>query len=182
MKLQKEGRLTLTPDNLSVYLHDGKGTKDDVRVKNVVIDVLPKRPDSLSRDDWNTILSNDKTPPEFIEAIVSRDAHILDNRYFVSFFAVDEDSGIAYYEIKEGDRDFVRAESPYPLQDQSSKSIVQIKAVDKAGNESAVTPYLAPSPHTPFYRTILFWIAVILLLVFVGVASLLANKKVRNGN
>jgi len=170
LKLQKAGQITLAPDNFSVYLNDGKGTKDGVRVKNLVIDVLPKKLDSRSVDDWNDVTSNDKTPPEFIEAITSQDLHLFDNQYFVSFFATDKDSGIAYYEIKEGDFDFVRAESPHLLQDQSLKSVIQIKAVDKAGNESIVTPELAPVPITGIpYKTYLIWIfvtLVILVLIF----------------
>src|SRR3989344_101511 len=150
LQLQKAGQITLAPDNFSVYLNDGKGTKDGVRVKNLVIDVLPKKIDSRPRDDWNDITLNDKTSPEFIESIISRDSYIFDNQYFVSFFAVDKDSGIAYYEIKEGDHDFVRAESPYLLQDQSLKSIVQTKAVDKAGNESIAEAEIAVLP-APFY-------------------------------
>ena len=166
LKLQKVGQITMTPNNFSIYLHDGKGTKDEVSVKNLVIDVLPKKFDSRSRDDWNTITSNDKTPPEFVEAIISRDSYVFNNQYFVSFFAVDKNSGIAYYEIKEGDRDFIRAESPYLLRDQSFKSTVQIKAVDKAGNENIVTPELVsvPIPGIP-YKTYLIWIFVTLMIL-----------------
>jgi hypothetical protein len=166
LKLQKAGRITLTPDNFSVYLNDGKGTKDKVGVKNLVIDVLPKKPDSRSRDDWNNVTLNDKTPPEFIEAIISRDSYVFDNRYFVSFFAVDNDSGIAYYEIKEGERDFVRAESPFALRDQKLKGSVQVKAVDKAGNESITKAEIAVLP-APFYKNILFWIIVILAILVI---------------
>ncbi len=163
LKLQKVGQITLAPNNFSVYLNDGKGTKDGVNVKNLVIDVLPKKPDYKSVDDLSSLTSNDKTPPEFIEAIISHDSYVFDNQYFVSFFAVDKDSGIAYYEIKEGDHDFVRAESPYVLQDQSLKSIVQIKAVDKAGNESIVTPEIAALPGA-LYKTYLTWIIIGLVI------------------
>ena len=166
LKLQKVGQITLAPNNFSVYLNDGKGTKDGVNVKNLVIDVLPKKPDYKSVDDLSSLTSNDKTPPEFIEAIISHDSYVFDNQYFVSFFAVDKDSGIAYYEIKEGDRDFVRTESPYLLQDQSLKSIVQIKAVDKAGNESITKAEIAVPP-APFYKNILFWIITLLIAVLI---------------
>ncbi|MBI2046242.1 MAG: hypothetical protein HYT28_02385 [Parcubacteria group bacterium] len=166
LKLEKEGPITLTPSDFSVYLHDGKGTKDDVHAKQLAINVLPKKPDSQPVDDWNNVISNDKTPPEFIEAIIDRDPYIFDNQYFVSFFAVDKDAGVAYYEIKENDLDFVHAESPHLLQDQSLKSVVQIKAVDKAGNEIFVTPKLAPVPITGIpYKTYLVWVLVILVIL-----------------
>ena len=177
LKLQEVGQITLAPNNFSVYLNDGKGTKDEISVKNLVIDVLPKKPDSQSVDDWSSLTSNDKTPPEFIEAIISKDRNAFDGKYFVSFFATDNDSGIAYYEIKEGDRDFVRALSPYLLYDQSLKSIVQIKAVDWAGNESIVTPESAPVPIPRIpYKTYLIWIFV---LIIVLVAIFMLYRKIK---
>src|SRR3989338_326682 len=179
LKLQKAGQITLTPDNFSVYLNDGKGTKDEVSVKKLVIDVLPKKSDSQSVDDWSSLTSNDKTPPEFIEAIISHDSYVFDNQYFVSFFATDKDSGIAYYEIKEGDRDFVRDESPYLIRDQSLKSIVQIKAVDKAGNESITKAKITVLP-APFYKNILFWIITLLIAVLIFYVLRLILKRRKN--
>jgi len=179
LRLQKVGQITLTPDNLSAYLHDGKGTKDKVSVKNLVMDVLPEKFDSRPRDDWNNLTSNDKTPPEFIEAIISHDSYVFNNQYFVSFFATDKDSGIAYYEIKEGDRDFVRAESPYLIRDQSLKSIVQIKAVDKAGNESITKAKITVLP-APFYKNILFWIITLLIAVLIFYVLRLILKRRKN--
>lgn len=165
LKLQKIGQIALSPNNIGVYLNDGKGTKDEVRVKNLVIDILPKKSDSQSVDDWSSVIANDTTLPDFIEAILSRDPYLFDNQYFVSFFAADKGSGVAYYEIKEGGLDFVRAESPYLLQDQSLKGIIQIKAVDKAGNESAITPELAPAPVPGIpYRTYLIWALIALAI------------------
>jgi hypothetical protein len=182
LKLQKAGQITLTPNDINVYLNDGKGAKDKVSVKDLIINVLPKKSDSQIRDDWNNLISNDKTPPKFVEAIISRDSYVFDNQYFASFFAVDENSGIAYYEIKEGNRDFVRAESPYILQDQSLKSIIQIKAVDKAKNESIATPELAPAPIKGIpYKTYFVWIliAFVILAVIFWLWRYLLNKKSR---
>lgn len=161
LKLQETGQIALSPNAIGVYLHDGKGTKDEVRVKDLLIDVLPKKSDAQSVDDWGSVIANDTTPPEFIEAIISRDPYLFDNQYFVSFFATDKGSGVAYYEVREGELDLVQTESPYLLQDQSLKGIVQIKAVDKAGNESTITPESAPAP---FYKNALFWVIIALLL------------------
>jgi len=119
------------------------------------------------KNEWRDLIEKDETLPEFVEAIVSRDSRLFDNQYFMSFFAIDKDSGIAYYEIKEGDRNFIRAESPYLLQDQSLKEIIKIKAVDKAGGESIISPKLALAPEVP-YKTYLIWGLIVLAgLVFV---------------
>jgi len=176
LKLQKAGRIALTPNNFSVYLNDGKGTKDEVRVTSLVIDVLPLKLDSRPRDDWDNLISDDTVPPEFIEAVVSRDSYVFDNQYFVSFFAVDDISGIAYYEIKEGGRDFIRAESPYLLQDQSLKSIIHIKAVDKAGNETVISPDLSIPSEIPKVE----YLIITLILIGVVLGAIIMRRYVLN--
>lgn len=157
-------------DGFSVFLNDGQGTQVNPWLRPLSLNISKKQAETPAKDEWQSLVEKDKTPPGFVEAIISRDSHLFDNQYFVSFFATDKDSGIAYYEIKEGELDFVRAESPYLLQDQSLKGIVQIKVVDKAGNESAITPELAPvpAPEIP-YRTYLIWgliMLAVLALVF----------------
>lgn len=155
-------------DGFSVFLNDGQGTQINPWLRPLSLNVLKRPTEIPAKDEWQGLVEKDKTSPEFIEAIINRDPYLFDNQYFVSFFATDKDSGISYYEVKEGKLDFVRAESPYLLQDQLLKGIVQIKAVDKAGNESTITPKLAPTPEIP-YRTYLIWgliMLAILALVF----------------
>lgn len=166
LELQKVGHITLAPKNLSVYLNDGKGTKDEVGVKDLIINVLPKKSDAQSADDWSTIISNDKTAPESFEITLGKDPSIFDNQYFISFFTTDAESGVAYYEVQEGKRDFVRAESPYLLKDQPLQYLIKVKAVDKAGNER-IEELMPPAPTAPFYKNILFWIAVFIIIIIV---------------
>ena len=154
-------------DGFSVFLNDGQGTGINPWLRPLSLNISKRPTEIPAKDEWQFLIEKDKTPPDFIEAIINRDSHLFDNQYFVSFFATDKDSGISYYEVKEGELDFVRAESPHILQDQSLKEIVQIKAVDKAGNETAITPELAPAPEIP-YRTYLIWGLIILaVLTFV---------------
>jgi hypothetical protein len=159
LKLKEAGQLTLSPSNIGVYLHDGKGTKDEVAVKDLVVNVLPKNLDVPSTDDWSAVLSNDKTAPESFEITPGKDPSIFDNRYFISFFATDAESGVAYYEVQEGESGLVRTESPYVLRDQSLKNLIRVTAVDKAGNERT-EEWMPPAPTVPFYKNIPFWIIV----------------------
>ena len=110
------------------------------------------------------MLEKDKTPPESFEITLGKDPSLFDNRYFIGFFTTDAESGVAYYEVQEGERDFVRAESPYVLQDQSIKNIIKAKAFDKAGNERTVE-WMPPAPTVPFYQHILFWVVVLLIAI-----------------
>ena len=151
-------------DGFLVFLHDGKGTQINPWLRPLSLNILTRSPEIPVKDEWQDLLEKDKTPPEFIEAIISSDPHIFDNQYFVSFFAIDKESGVSYFEIKEGERDFIRAESPYLLQDQSLKSVIQIKAIDKAGNERITEAEIAV-PTAPFYKNVLFWIAGFLIII-----------------
>lgn len=163
LKLQKTGTVTLSPNNIGVYLHDGKGTKDGVNIKNLAINVLPKTSDAEPTNDWSTVIASDKTAPQSFEVTRGKDPFIFGNQHFISFFTTDLASGVAYYEAQEGDRGFTRAESPYLLQDQSLASIIQVKAVDKAGNEKIEK--LMPPLAALFNKNILFWIFILLVVV-----------------
>ncbi len=157
-------------DDFSVFLNDSKGTSAAPWLRPLSLNIS-KRPIEIPiKNEWQDLIDNDKTPPEFIEAIINRDPRLFDNQYFVSFFAVDKESGIAYYKIKEGNTDFVSVESPYFIKDQSLKSTVQIKVIDSAGNENIIIPKLPSVPISEVsYKIYLIWgftIFVILALVF----------------
>jgi hypothetical protein len=166
LKLQKAGQITLAPNNFSVYLNDGKGTKDDVRVKNLVIDVVPKKPDSRSRDDWNNLISNDTTPPEPFEIYLGQENSVFDGKKFLSFSATDAQSGIAYYEIIEGNRPPVRGSDTYILQEQNKPVKVTIIAYDSAGNAREST---YATPDTVSYPIIILIAVIFIILIFVFV-------------
>lgn len=151
-------------DGFSVFLNDGQGTQINPWLRPLSLSISEKPPEIQAKDEWQALIEKDKTLPEFVEATINRDPYLFDNQYFVSFFARDEDSGISYYEVKEGELDFVRAESPYLLQDQSLKGIVQVKAFDKAGNESSITAELAPAPGIS-YKIYLIWGLIILAVL-----------------
>lgn len=177
MKLRETGQITLSPNNIGVYLNDGKGTKDTVSVRDLTINVLPEKLDAPSADDWNTIISHDKTAPESFEITLGKDPSIFDNQYFISFFTTDAESGIAYYEVQEGAGDFVRMESPYLLQDQSLKNLIKVKAIDKAGNER-VEEFMLPTPTTQLYKNTPYWIVLFLVIT---VILYVLWKKTRRG-
>ncbi len=135
LELQKEGQITLTPNYFSVYLHDGKGTKDTINVKNLVINVLPKKSDSQSVNDWNNLTLNDKTPPEPFEIYLGQEGSVFDGKKFLSFNTTDKQSGIDYYEVTEDGLPPVRSNGTYILQEQNKLVKATVVAYDLAGNE-----------------------------------------------
>jgi len=134
LKLDKTGKVALSPNNIDVYLHDGKGTKDKVDVKGLMINVLPKKPDAKSIDDWSKITLNDKTAPEPFEIYLGQESSVFDGKKFLSFNTTDTGSGISYYEVIEGDLPPTRSNDTYVLQEQSKPVKVTVIAYDSAGN------------------------------------------------
>lgn len=166
LKLQKAGQIILTPDNIEVYLNDGKGTKDEVSVKNLVIDVLPKS-DLRLVDDWKNLISNDKTPPEPFKIYLGHDRSVFDGKKFLSFSTTDRQSDIAYYEVIEGDLPPVRSSDTYILQEQNKPVKVTIIAYDSAGN-TRESIYSSVSPNYVIYFVIIIPIIIfIILLVYI---------------
>jgi len=123
----------------------------------------------------------DKTPPEPFEILIGQDSSVYEGKYFATFMATDATSGIDHYEIREntpigtlrGAGKWKVVESPYPLQNQKLRSIIKIKAVDKAGNERVVVY----TPRT--IRIVESIIFIILLLVTVIVVNYFWKRKPR---
>lgn len=126
--------IQITPRNLQVFLHDGAGTKKTASAESVSVRIVPAEESDFVQDTLRDLISKDNTPPEPFEIQLGRDASLFDGQWFVSFNATDTESGIAYYEVKEGDRSAVRSGTTYVLQDQDLKSTITVVAYDKAGN------------------------------------------------
>lgn len=165
---KKEGKAEINfLDGFSIFLNDGQGTQINPWLKLSSINILKRPLEVPVKDEWQILIKEDKTPPQFIETNKNNDPSLFNNNYFVSFFATDEGSGISHYEVKEGDLDFIKAESPYLLQNQSPKIIIQIKVVDKAGNENIaiIEPTMPLSISSPVY--LIFVLISVIILVFI---------------
>lgn len=152
-------------DGFSVFLHDGKGTQINPWLRPLSLNILIRPSEIPAKDEWQNLIESDKNPPEPFGILIGQDSFLFDNQYFISFFTTDKESGIDHYEVKEGERDFVRAESPYLLRDQTLRSLIQVKAVDKAGNEIMSELMPALPPPLPLYKNFLFWVTIILIAI-----------------
>jgi len=133
-----------------VFLNDGKGTRAKLNLQNSKIKILPTAGGGLN--EWREKLLNDTTPPEPFEVQIQRDPAIFEGKYFIVFFTTDKETGIDYYMVKEGEREWKIAKSPYLLENQNLDEEIKVKAVDRAGNETIATLYLEkakPKEITP---------------------------------
>lgn len=167
LKLQNVGQIALTPTDFSVYLNDGKGTKDKVSVEDLTIHVLPQRSDSQSIDDWGSLISNDKTPPEPFEIHMEQDGSVFDGKKFLSFSTTDEQSGIAYYEVIEGNTSPIRSNDTYILQEQNKPVKVTVIAYDSAGNAQESVYTNITSPDYIMYAVYVVIIIFMIMFVFI---------------
>jgi hypothetical protein len=134
-------------EDSQVLLNDGFGTPAKLTLKEAIFTILPEKAE-VPREEWQEELTKDDIPPEPFEIKISQDPSIFGGKYFIVFSTTDKQTGIDHYEVKEGKRDWKRAESPYLLEDQSLKSIILVKAVDKAGNER-IAEYIPPQKPFP---------------------------------
>lgn len=123
-------RLHIVVDNL--LLNDGKGTAIKPKIQNMDMYIS----DGFARSGViaDTKSKADIAPPESFKPVVIQDKNIFDGKYALIFETQDKDSGVYYYQVREGNSDFILAESPYLLSDQTLRSAVEVKAVDRAGN------------------------------------------------
>ncbi|MES3005314.1 MAG: hypothetical protein V4690_04420 [Patescibacteria group bacterium] len=157
-----EGTMSISLQDVSVLLNDGSGSELKVSTPTLVLTVgkapvvpkteptkpvvVPTKPTSTETPiEVEPMLPADTVAPESFVPMVTRHESVEENKYFVSFFAVDKDSGISKYEVKEvmsglgilGSKfqtEWQEATSPYILKYQKWGSRVEIKAYDNAGN------------------------------------------------
>lgn len=114
----------------------------------------------------------DGTAPELFSPEISSEASIFEGKRFVSFSTLDKVSGISHYMVKVGMFSrFQTAVSPYILNRPIVGDIIEIKAIDNAGNERVVT-----LPHRGYLSE--FWFKIILILI--GVVSLATLWKIKH--
>jgi len=147
-------------DDSQVLLNDGLGSKAKLTTKGAEFSILPEIPE-VSKDEWQEELEKDKIPPETFEIEISQDSSVFEGKYFITFSTTDKQTGIDYFEIKEGKRDWKKGESPYLLEDQSLSGIIKVRAVDKAGN-------VRIAEYTPPYKINVWQIIIYLILILVG--------------
>ncbi len=141
LKAKETGQTEVSLQNIKVLLNDGKGTE----LKNMNIKTLALKINEAGSSAESSIGARDVIAPENFIPIISRDKNMENNKYFVSFFAIDKDTGISYYEIKEKpvilslitpafDTAWKKAESPYILSGQLWAYNVIVRACDGAQN------------------------------------------------
>lgn len=181
VRAARVGIATIDLQDFRVLLNDGEGTEVTAGFKPLMIVInevaalpSPVEPQEVYQPAPDTV------PPEPFTPLVSQHPSVADNKFFVSFFAVDKDLGISRYEIREEplvlswftdlfSADWTQGESPFILRNQLWMNRVRVRAYDNANNitESAVV-----KPFDPM----VIWIFVILLIVIIAVLMIYISR------
>jgi len=175
------GTVTITPENISTYANDGKGTVVPTQLKGLTITVVPAKAGVAPVNDWTTLLSSDKSAPQPFIIVLGQDPSIFNGAKFAYFSAVDNVSGIDHYEVSENGGPYVRSGSTYVLQDQTTPVTLSVVAYNKAGLATLAT-YGISSSTSPFSsasaigKLLAVVIAIVLIAVVLGILWLIFRK------
>lgn len=156
---KKPGVSSFSTSTFNLNLNDGKGTALTASPFYGSINVG----DYVNNQRYDSKI--DSLP--LLEAYVIRDANVYNNKYVLVFQATDKNTGIKSVKIKEGKRDWVVAESPYLLKDQSRASIIYIQATNNQG--ASIIKVIEPlSRKFLSIRNITIILIVVLLLAIIA--------------
>lgn len=193
------GAGTIEAKDVRTLLNDGKGTETGVKTSNYPSDsaggqflISKQIPIRRFGGQTPTLETKDGEPPESFRPEIIRDPNVSDNKWFLVFAAQDKGTGIERYEILEKkeyrirnlgpspesyilhSKSWIKAESPYILNDQKLRSYIYVKAVDGAGNERTVI--IEPRYPLKWYENYWIWV-IIILIIMVAVLLFLRQKK-----
>ena len=165
-RARRFGAGALNGEQVRVLRNNGQGTSVPVRARPVQLVV------STTAGPMPPVFMEDIEPPEAFVPELVRDPAIFGGQWFLVFATQDKEPGIDHYEVREGDRSFARAESPYLLKNQDLDSEISVRVLDRNGNARIVRLLAAQSSQRKTdYRE--YAISAILLAV---VLAYLARK------
>ncbi len=161
---EKNATITIE-DTSAVYLNNGAGTKAELTRQSGVFKIQESPLSGVN--PWLSQVADDKIPPDEFSITIESTRGVFGGDYYAVFATEDKQSGLDHYEIFERGS-WKTATSPHQLKDQYLLGGIQIKAIDKAGNErigTYVEGSAAPRvPKETNYSIVIFIVAALLVL------------------
>lgn len=126
------GNITISWIGGSAYLNDGKGTTENISAHSITVSLSPHN----TKNPYD--ISLDSTPPQFDVVEIGQDPSVYDGKYFVSFHATDDISGVTRYEVTEGQELTSVTDGVYVLKNQDQNTPILITAYDQMGNHKTI--------------------------------------------
>ncbi len=185
----KEAEVRFGPET-RVLLNDGEGTEAALRTFGSKITLDDRAGDSIT-DPWNAAVQADDAPPAPFSIELVQNDQVFNGDYYIVFSTTDKQSGMDHYEVMEEpieelslfkwgipDLAWSEVKSPYVLRDQQLRSVVRVKAIDKAGNEriAVFAPEDTARVLDPLAIVLVATIAIVMLGVALGSAFYLRRR------
>ena len=167
----------------NVYLSDGRGTEASVERDNLELGILPTP--TLAENEWLSEVQLDTVPPDPFVIHVESTRGVFGGRYYIVFSTVDKQSGLDHFELFERGA-WRPITSPYQLKDQFLPDVIQVRAIDKAGNERLGEYNKDDAPPRQFSLTdtlplIVLIGGVLITLVILGFVTMYINRRKEGG-
>lgn len=201
---KKTGITTIEINKAKVLLNNDNATEDVLKINNILLEItekpliIPNKPiankdetpkenpivSEEQEDEGIDLLPKDITRPDEFNIKIIKDLKINNGQFSIIFYAQDKDSGISHYEVKEGDDDFKKIESPYLLNNQDLTKEIQIKAVDNEGNYriQSIGPLIIIENKGYFNYKIIIISLLFIIFVLILLEAYLNRRKNKNEN
>lgn len=148
---KKEGNGAIEFRGVKALRNDGQGTEAQLTISNFQF-LISNPPAGGAVPQITAPKTEDRNPPEEFTPQIAADPAIFEGKWFLVFAAQDKGSGIDHYEVCEGKRKCVTAESPYLylLKNQDLDEEIVVRATDKSANERVVT--IPPQKPRAWYK------------------------------
>lgn len=165
---KKVGQVDFSTTLFYLNLNDGLGT---------VIQAEPAYL-SLNIDNFinNDIYENVGVGGPELEAYVTRDPNIYNNKYILVFRAYDKESGIKNVILKEGWGSWQEIKSPYLLHDQARHSDISLQATSNSGGSLIIK--IDKIPYD--WRFIIVFLVLLILVIYIWEKRRVERKKHRH--
>ncbi len=192
LKAKNTGSGKVSLQDVKVLLNDGLGTElKNISLYNLALTIKetpkpsPKPAPTIPKEEEKPVEvylpPADIVPPESFIPLVSRNPGVANNKYFISFFAVDKDTGISRYEITEKplflsyitfkfDKLATAGESPYVLKGQWWAYKIIVRAYDQEGN------FTEGTVSKPFHPILILIFVVILIILAVIITYFISRR------
>jgi hypothetical protein len=179
VEAKKEGNIILKLKNMTIFANNGKGTAVSSTLKGTEIKISPKKDEiNNSVNEWDDVILRDKTSPENFVIEIGRDNSLFDGKRFAFFNAMDNQSGINYYEVSENGGPFFKNTNMYVLQNQDEKikPVLSVIAYDKAGNKTISVYNKESRKNISIFSLIVILISIIITTIVFVFRKINKNK------
>ena len=176
-----EGTLSFNPEETIILRNSANAEKIAFDLQSITLPVI------LGKENIPVEII-DTDPPERFVPFIAQYKQTFEGNYVVVFSTQDKISGICCYFVAEAEKEtsdysslaWKEAESPYTLNDQSLRSFIYIKAVDKEGNETIAI--VSPQSTGLVYRMLVIASILIVMAVVLVSAVFYARKRPHGQN